>query len=427
MIAPAVKMIYHKHKNDSKKSEHMKGQTEMKNGFYSSGEFARMAHVTLRTIRYYDKQNILKPSFVNESGARFYSDEDFARLQQILLFKFLGFSLEDIREMTINDSDYHFLLDSLNIQLKLVRDRIEQMQLVEKAIVDTADAIRSERVIDWTQMLDLIHLTGMEKSLKNQYQDASNISTRINLHSLYSQNPEGWFPWIFRNLHLENGLHVLEIGCGDGSMWEQNRKNIPSGIQITLSDISEGMLRDARRTVGSDDARFSFRTFDCQHIPYSDDTFDIVIANHVLFYCENVSSACREVCRVLKPGGHFFASTYGSDHMKEVSELARGFDDRIVLAAGKLDEKFGKDNGQKILSRYFTDTAWHQYEDALEVTDAEPLISYILSCHGNQNQYLLDHYKEFCVYVRKKTAKGFHITKDAGFFLCKKRFSKHFS
>lgn len=151
----------------------------MKNGFYSSGEFARMAHVTLRTIRYYDKQNILKPSFVSESGARFYSDEDFARLQQILLFKFLGFSLEDIRELTINDSDYHFLLDSLNIQLKLVRDRIEQMQLVEKAIQDTADAIRSERVIDWTQMLDLIHLTGMEKTLKNQYQDASNISTLV--------------------------------------------------------------------------------------------------------------------------------------------------------------------------------------------------------------------------------------------------------
>ena len=42
-----------------------------KDGYYSSGEFARMAHVTLRTIRYYDKQNILKPSYVTESGARF--------------------------------------------------------------------------------------------------------------------------------------------------------------------------------------------------------------------------------------------------------------------------------------------------------------------------------------------------------------------
>ena len=85
------------------------GFTMKKDGYYSSGEFARMAHVTLRTIRYYDKQNILKPSYVTESGARFYTDEDFARLSQILLLKYLGFSLDDIREMTIDDSDYHFM------------------------------------------------------------------------------------------------------------------------------------------------------------------------------------------------------------------------------------------------------------------------------------------------------------------------------
>lgn len=168
-----------------------------KEGYYSSGEFARMAHVTLRTIRYYDKQELLKPSYVTDSGARIYTDEDFARLSQILLLKYLGFSLEDIREMLIDDSDYHFMLNSLNIQLKLVRDRIEQMQLVEKAIQDTADAIGSRHTMDWNRMLDLIHLTGMEKSLKNQYQNATNISSRINLHSLYSQNRTGWFPWIF--------------------------------------------------------------------------------------------------------------------------------------------------------------------------------------------------------------------------------------
>lgn len=68
-----------------------------KDGYYSSGEFARMAHVTLRTVRYYDKQDILKPSLVTESRRTFYTDEDFARLQQILLLKYLGFSLDDIR------------------------------------------------------------------------------------------------------------------------------------------------------------------------------------------------------------------------------------------------------------------------------------------------------------------------------------------
>ena len=71
---------------------------------------------------------------MSPSGSRFYTDRDFARLQQILLLKYLGFSLDDIKEMTINDADYHFMLNSLNLQQKLIKDRIEQLQMVEKAI-----------------------------------------------------------------------------------------------------------------------------------------------------------------------------------------------------------------------------------------------------------------------------------------------------
>ena len=391
-----------------------------KDGYYSSGEFARMAHVTLRTVRYYDKQDILKPSLVTESGARFYTDEDFARLQQILLLKYLGFSLDDIREMTIGDSDYHFMLNSLNIQLRLVRDRIEQMQLVEKAIQDTAQAIQDHHTIDWSQMLNLIHLTGMEKSLKNQYQNATNISSRINLHSLYSQNKQGWFPWIFQQCHIRPGLRILELGCGDGTLWTDNLSLIPEDISITLSDISSGMLRDARRAIGSSDTRFAFRAFDCKKIPYKDESFDLVIANHVLFYCDDIPAVLKEVCRVLSPGGHFLCSAYGKAHMQEVSQLVEDFDDRIVLSADKLYERFGRENGQKILEPFFPDAKWHSYEDFLLVQDAEPLISYVLSCHGNQNQYILDHYKEFRAFATKKTAKGFRITKDAGVFLCEK-------
>lgn len=391
-----------------------------KDGYYSSGEFARMAHVTLRTVRYYDKQDILKPSLVTESGARFYTDEDFARLQQILLLKYLGFSLDDIREMTIGDSDYHFMLNSLNIQLRLVRDRIEQMQLVEKAIQDTAQAIQDQHTIDWSQMLNLIHLTGMEKSLKNQYQNATNISSRINLHSLYSQNKQGWFPWIFQQCHIRPGLRILELGCGDGTLWTENLSLIPEDISITLSDISSGMLRDARRAIGSSDTRFAFRAFDCKKIPYKDESFDLVIANHVLFYCDDIPAVLKEVRRVLSPGGHFLCSAYGKAHMQEVSQLVEDFDERIVLSADKLYERFGRENGGKILEPFFPDAKWHSYEDFLLVQDAEPLISYVLSCHGNQNQYILDRYKEFRAFAAKKTAKGFRITKDAGVFLCEK-------
>lgn len=391
-----------------------------KDGYYSSGEFARMAHVTLRTVRYYDKQDILKPSLVTESGARFYTDEDFARLQQILLLKYLGFSLDDIREMTIGDSDYHFMLNSLNIQLRLVRDRIEQMQLVEKAIQDTAQMIKEQHTIDWSQMLNLIHLTGMEKSLKNQYQNATNISSRINLHSLYSQNKQGWFPWIFEQCQISPGLRILELGCGDGTLWTDNLSLLPEDISITLSDISSGMLRDARRAIGSSDTRFAFRAFDCRKIPCKDESFDLVIANHVLFYCDDIPSVLKEVRRVLAPGGRFLCSAYGKTHMQEVSQLVQDFDERIVLSADRLYERFGRENGQSILAPFFPKAQWLSYEDCLLVQDAEPLISYVLSCHGNQNQYILDRYKEFRAYTARKTAKGFRITKDAGVFLCEK-------
>ena len=387
-------------------------------GYYSSGCFAHMANVSVRTIRFYDKQNILKPSYVNPSGARFYTDSDLARLQQVLLLKYLGFSLDDIREMTINDTDYHFMLNSLSLQKKLVQDRIEQLQLVEGAIEDTVREINLNHQVDWSHMLELIHLTNMEKSLKSQYQNATNISARIRLHENYSINKQGWFPWIYEQCCIKTGMNILELGCGTGALWTENLDKLPLDINVTLSDISDGMLRDARRNIGQEDERFSYEVFDCHHIPYTDHSFDLVIANHVLFYCGDIPKVCSEVLRLLKPGGMFLCSTYGKAHMKEISQLVQEFDSRIVLSAEKLYESFGLENGQSMLKPFFKDIQCVKYKDSIELDRPEPLIEYILSCHGNQNQLLLDRYTEFRAFVERKTSRTFHITKDAGIFIC---------
>ena len=389
-------------------------------GYYTSGQFAHMAEVSVRTIRYHDQQNILKPSYINESGARFYTDEDFVRLQQILLLKYLGFSLEDIREMTINDTDYHLMQNALNLQLKLIDDKIEQMQLVKQAIQDTSREISKNHTVNWSQMLHLIHLTGMEKSLKTQYQNASNISARIRLHEMYSQNQTGWFPWIYHNCKITDGMRILEIGCGDGTLWNENMAKLPQNISAVLSDISEGMLRDVRRRIGSD-SRFSFQAFDCHRIPFVSDSFDLVIANHVLFYCDDIAKVCREVSRILVPGGRFLCSTYGASHMQEITALVQEFDSRIQLSGDALYARFGLENGAELLAPYFSEISTQLYDDALYVTDAAPLIEYILSCHGNQNQYLLERYQDFRRFVEKKTLKGFHITKSAGLFICRNK------
>lgn len=388
-------------------------------GYYSSGQFAKKAHVTLRTIRYYDKQNILKPSAKTSAGARLYTEADFAKLQQILLLKYLGFSLQDIREMTLASADQQYLLESMRVQKKLIQERIEEMQAMNDAIDSTMDAIQQKQEMDWNRMLDLIHLTAMERSLKTQYQNAANISARIRLHREYSVNPKGWFPWLLEQCELHEGMRILEIGCGNGALWSENREWLPEHIQVVLSDKSDGMLRDVQRELGEDE-RFSYERFDCNEIPYGEAAFDLVIANHVLFYCEDIPQVLSECKRVLRPNGQFLCSTYGRNHMKEITQLVQRFNKDIVLSADCLYEHFGLENGAEILRDFFPEAEEHIYKDAIEIDEPEPLISYILSCHGNQNQLLLDQYKEFCEFVSQQMRGGFHITKEAGAFICKK-------
>lgn len=385
-------------------------------GMYSSGEFAEKAHVTLRTIRYYDKMNLLKPSMHTEAGARLYSDQDFAKLQQILLFKYLGFSLEEIREMTLASADPHFLNESLKIQKRLLQERQEELQSMILAVDQTSAALEQKHEIDWEQMLNLIHLTDMETELRTQYQNATNINARIALHRDFSVNPEGWFPWLFRQMPLKPGMKVLELGCGNGALWLENLSHIPSVISILLSDSSEGMVREVQHKL-SEDRRFSFQTIEMDHIPCPDQSFDLVIANHVLFYSNDLDQTLREIRRVLKPEGTLAASTYGAKHMKEITQLVQEFNPEIHLASENLYDQFGLENGEAILKPYFGSVISRRYEDSIEISEADPLISYILSCHGNQNRLLLDHYKEFREFVQNKVRDGFHITKDAGVFL----------
>ena len=232
-----------------------------KQKYYSTGEFARKGHVSLRTIRWYDRMNLLKPACRSDDGRRYYTEADLAKLQQILLFKYLGFSLDEIREMTIASADPKLLVESMRIQRKLVEERIEEMKEVSSALSETITALSSDQPIDYSNMLDAMHVTSMDNALKAQYEDDANISARIRLHNDYSINPEGWYPWLFRQMELKNGMKVLEVGCGIGTLWQKNRDRIPEDISILLSDKSEGMLRDAARLT-KNDVRFTVKQFD---------------------------------------------------------------------------------------------------------------------------------------------------------------------
>lgn len=383
---------------------------------YKTGEFAKIANVTERTIRYYDKIGLLKPSFVKENGYRQYTDEDLLKLQKILSLKHLGFSIDEIFPMVVDDSKDNFKL-SLEIQSSLIDQKIKHLNSLKDSIGMMVRSINNDS-FNWNRVVELIRLTNMEDEIVEQYKTSNNLSIRINLHEKFSTNPEKWFPWLYKHITFDGVNRLLEIGCGNGKLWENTHLDLRNR-EIFLSDISEGMVNEVRGRMGND---FNCIVVDCENIPFKDEYFDAVIANHVLFYVKDLDKGIKEICRVLRKNGILYCSTYKSDHMKEINDLVKEFDKRIVLSENCLYEKFGIENGIDILSNYFSDVKCYMYPDKLIVNDAQSLIDYIMSCHGNQNEIIVSKMDEFKKFIQLKIEeKGFYeITKNAGLLVCKK-------
>lgn len=95
---------------------------------YKVGEFAKLAHVSSRLLRYYDEIDLLKPAYVDQStGYRYYHAEQMASLNRIIVLKDLGLSLDQIRRM-LNDN---VSTDEMQGMLLLKKAEIEQEMLAE--------------------------------------------------------------------------------------------------------------------------------------------------------------------------------------------------------------------------------------------------------------------------------------------------------
>lgn len=381
---------------------------------YSTGKFAKLANVTERTIRYYDKIGLLKPSFVMKNGYRRYTQSDLLKLQKILSLKHMGFSLEEIYPMVSKEQN---IKESFSMQIDLLDTQIKHLQVIRDSMESLVQNV-DEKNIDWNQIISLLQMFDIESSIVEQYKNSNNLNVRISLHDQFSTNKTGWFNWLFKQIDFSEVNRLLEIGCGNGKLWE-NRTIDLRNREIFLSDISEGMVYEVRKKLGKD---YNCIVADCQAIPFKDGYFDTVIANHVLFYIQNVDKGLSEIYRVLKNNGTFYCSTYGKEHMKEITELVQSFNSKVELSQNSLFDIFGIENGETILKKYFKSVQFIQYEDSLIVDQAQPLVDYIMSCHGNQNEILGPKISKFKEYVESIISKNGNImiTKQAGLFICKK-------
>ena len=94
---------------------------------FSTGELAKAAEVSVRTVQYYDQRGILTPSEVTEGGRRIYHDSDLERLQVICFLRDLDFSIKQIQKL-LQEENREQVLELL------LTDQIESLEKSSKEI-----------------------------------------------------------------------------------------------------------------------------------------------------------------------------------------------------------------------------------------------------------------------------------------------------
>ena len=209
-------------------------------------------------------------------------------------------------------------------------------------------------------------------------------STRASrLHARFARADEPWYPWLAARVDWPDGGEVLEVGCGPGLLWTSIAPLLPR-LRLTLTDLSEGMLDEARSVVDPIDSLDleATQACDAQDLPFPDSSFDVVVANHMLYHVPEPTRAATEFARVLRPDGVLMAATNGPDHLDVIAEISRQ-----VFGWSSLDfvdRRFGRSNGGAILGMAFEDVVWHHHPGRLVCDDPDAVIAYIQSSSAGQ-------------------------------------------
>lgn len=132
--------------------------------YYKVKEVADMVGISVRMLHHYDKIGLVNPESVSPAGYRLYTDQELERLQQVLFFKELDFSLQEIKDILDSPGfDQEAALRSHRLLLLAKKKRLEKIiQTVEKTI----DTVRGETAMDKKEMFAAFDMAEIEKHKK---------------------------------------------------------------------------------------------------------------------------------------------------------------------------------------------------------------------------------------------------------------------
>ena len=221
-------------------------------------------------------------------------------------------------------------------------------------------------------------MTGSARAdgIRRYYATDANLRLEEDTRAKYTVPTCDFVNWTLDTLAWQNDEAVLDIGCGRGKHYSQLRERA-AGITYFALDLSPYML--LKHPAGSDRLALG----NALQLPYADDSFDVVMANHVLYHLDDVDQGLDEIKRVLKPGGKLLATTNSIHNLPELQVLFRR---AIVLLSANgahahppalPSEAFALENGTRILARHFYAVVRHVLPSQLIFDDVDPAMAYL--------------------------------------------------
>lgn len=214
-------------------------------------------------------------------------------------------------------------------------------------------------------------------SVTEQYKTSTNLNSRANLHRRYAS--KNWFRWVGERTGFTAGDQILDVGCGTGWFWEANESCLPEGLKVSLLDQSEAMVSEARTRLRQLPilGEVTGHVERAEALPFPENSFDVVMAMHVIYHLTDPVKALDEMLRVLKPEGTLLITINSNSNLREIYEFnSRVFDvepcDPSTLLAPP-------EEVAAHLRQHFSSVTQLTYDDIYAIDDAKVVFSTLTS------------------------------------------------
>ena len=263
---------------------------------------------------------------------------------------------------------------------------------------------------DW--QVDRGYLTGV------QYSSDANLAARQSIYR-YLQQPVKIAEWALDLARLAGDERILDLGCGNGLYLAELARREHRGT-VCGADLSLGMLAAAHARSGA-----ALLVADAQRLPFADDSFDRVLAIHMLYHVPDRDLCLSEIRRVLRPGGLVLALTNSYRHLEELNDMVVSVLHEVLGAATtRTYLRFSSESGADDLASHFAEVERHDNRNQLVVTDVQPVVDYVASMGTVGAPIVSDPVPVLREVERRvrtviETDGAFRIRTDVGCFVCR--------